>query len=251
MTSAFPTERWFWFDPPFHPGPVGAAAPAGGRRVAHRLPARARRRSRAERQPERIAAAPSRDARRRRATSSSNGRASTRSSAGGCSASAMAACCSAATRRTSCRRSARAAPTAACRTPTTSAGSSTSWCAAARRSACSTPTTPSAAMPPTRTSATRPARPTSSRRRARSRARSATRCSTSRRQHPFARALVNSGRLSVPTLLAASPLNTADRAGEFASGPARWCPARPPPTRRSRARAAIGCSTTSAATSRC
>ena len=25
----FPAERWFWFDPPFHPGPVGAPAPAG------------------------------------------------------------------------------------------------------------------------------------------------------------------------------------------------------------------------------
>jgi 3-(3-hydroxy-phenyl)propionate hydroxylase len=36
------------------------------------------------------------------------------------------------------------------------------------------------------------------------------------REVPFARALVNSGRLSVPTLLAASPLNTPDREGEFA-----------------------------------
>ena len=28
MTADFPTERWFWFDPPFHPQPVGAAASA-------------------------------------------------------------------------------------------------------------------------------------------------------------------------------------------------------------------------------
>ena len=58
--------------------------------------------------------------------------------------------------------------------------------------------------------ATRRARPTSSRRRARFRARSATRCWRSRARHPFARTLVNSGRLSVPTVLADSPLNTPD-----------------------------------------
>ena len=51
--------------------------------------------------PERIAAAPARDARRRRAVRRSSGRASTRSSAGACSAFATAACCSPAMRRTS------------------------------------------------------------------------------------------------------------------------------------------------------
>ena len=45
MKADFPTERWFWFDPPFHPQPVGPAAPAAGRRLAHRLPARLGRRS--------------------------------------------------------------------------------------------------------------------------------------------------------------------------------------------------------------
>ena len=49
--------------------------------------------------------------------------------------------------------------------------------------------------------ATRRARPTSSRRRARCRARSAMRCWRSRSDHPFARRLVNSGRLSVPAML--------------------------------------------------
>jgi len=41
---------------------------------------------------------------------------------------------------------------------------------------------------------------------------------------PFARALVNSGRLSVPTLLADSPLNTPDRANDFASAPGGMVP---------------------------
>ena len=39
MTSDFPAERRFWFDPPFHPQSVGAAASAGRRRLARRLPA--------------------------------------------------------------------------------------------------------------------------------------------------------------------------------------------------------------------
>ena len=41
---------------------------------------------------------------------------------------------------------------------------------------------------------------------------------------PFARALVNSGRLSVATILAASPLCTADRAGDFAPAPGAMVP---------------------------
>ena len=58
------------------------------------------------------------------------------------------------------------------------------------------------------------------------------------KQHAFARRLVNSGRLSVPSILADSPLNTPDRAGER-FGRARWFRARPRPTRRSRARPAM------------
>jgi len=38
------------------------------------------------------------------------------------------------------------------------------------------------------------------------------------RRHGFARRLVNSGRLSVPTVLAGSPLNTPDTPGDFAPG---------------------------------
>ncbi len=37
------------------------------------------------------------------------------------------------------------------------------------------------------------------------------------KKHPFARRLVNSGRLSVPAILASSPLNTDDRDADFAS----------------------------------
>jgi 2-polyprenyl-6-methoxyphenol hydroxylase-like FAD-dependent oxidoreductase len=40
MKADFPTERWFWFDPPFHPNQSRAAAPPGRQRLAHRLPAR-------------------------------------------------------------------------------------------------------------------------------------------------------------------------------------------------------------------
>lgn len=36
MAADFPSERWFWFDPPFHQ--VGTAAPPAGQRLAHRLP---------------------------------------------------------------------------------------------------------------------------------------------------------------------------------------------------------------------
>ena len=44
MQAPFPTERRFWFDPPFHPQPVGAAAQAAGRRLADRPAARLGRR---------------------------------------------------------------------------------------------------------------------------------------------------------------------------------------------------------------
>ena len=41
------------------------------------------------------------------------------------------------------------------------------------------------------------------------------------KKHAFARRLVNSGRLSVPAILADSPLNTPDRDPDFARGPGR------------------------------
>ena len=45
------------------------------------------------------------------------------------------------------------------------------------------------------------------------------------REHGFARRLVNSGRLSTPTVMAGSRLNTADEPGAFAAGPEPGAPA--------------------------
>ncbi len=47
------------------------------------------------------------------------------------------------------------------------------------------------------------------------------------KKHPFARRLVNSGRLSVPSILADSPLNTPDRDPDFACGPGAMIPGAP------------------------
>jgi 3-(3-hydroxy-phenyl)propionate hydroxylase len=47
------------------------------------------------------------------------------------------------------------------------------------------------------------------------------------KQHAFARRLVNSGRLSVPAILADSPLNTPDRDPDFARGPGAMLPGAP------------------------
>ena len=44
---------------------------------------------------------------------------------------------------------------------------------------------------------------------------------------PFARRLVNSGRLSLPAILADSPLNTPDRDADFARGPGAMVPGAP------------------------
>jgi 3-(3-hydroxy-phenyl)propionate hydroxylase len=47
------------------------------------------------------------------------------------------------------------------------------------------------------------------------------------KHHAFARRLVNSGRLSVPAILASSPLNTDDRDADFACGPGAMVPGAP------------------------
>ena len=47
------------------------------------------------------------------------------------------------------------------------------------------------------------------------------------KDHPFARKLVNSGRLSVPAILADSPLNTPDRDADFTPGPGAMVPGAP------------------------
>ncbi len=47
------------------------------------------------------------------------------------------------------------------------------------------------------------------------------------KKHAFARRLVNSGRLSVPAILAESPLNTPDRDADFPKGPGAMIPGAP------------------------
>jgi len=47
------------------------------------------------------------------------------------------------------------------------------------------------------------------------------------KKHAFARRLVNSGRLSVPAILSGSPLNTPDRDPDFARGPGAMIPGAP------------------------
>jgi 3-(3-hydroxy-phenyl)propionate hydroxylase len=47
------------------------------------------------------------------------------------------------------------------------------------------------------------------------------------KRHPFARRLVNSGRLSTPAVLAGSPLNTPDRDADFPAGPGAMVPGAP------------------------
>ena len=140
----------------------------------------------------------------------------------------MAACCSPATPRTSSRRSARAARTAASRTRTTSA-----WKLALVLGG-QAPDALVDSYDAERTSAAdenlarldaldrlhhaeEPPR----------RAPSATRCSQLAKRHPFARRLVNSGRLSTPAVLAGSPLNTPDRDDDFPVRPGAMLPGAP------------------------
>ena len=90
MTAAFPTERWFWFDPPFHAGRSRAAAQAAGRHLADRSAAQPVCRSRRRKAAGECAAAASR-ACSATTSSISNGSRSTSSSAGGWTGSSMAA----------------------------------------------------------------------------------------------------------------------------------------------------------------
>ncbi len=127
IDADFPTERWFWFDPPFHQG--GSALlhrqADGLWRIDLQLGWTAD--PEAEKRPERVIprlkAMFGADARR----STSSGSASTRSSAAAWSGSGTAASSSPATPPTRSRRSARAAAIPACRTPTICAGN-WRWC---------------------------------------------------------------------------------------------------------------------------
>ncbi len=214
--STCPAERWFWFDPPFHPQPERAAAPAARRRLAHRLPARLGRRSRARRRSPRSIIPRVQGA--ARAASALRTPSSTLE---------WASVYTFACLRMERFRHGRvlfAGDSAHGVSPFGARGANSGVqdadnlgleagrrAAAARRpTRCSTATPASANTRPTRTSATPRAPPTSSRPRARSAGCSATPCSSWPRTQPFARTLVNSGRLSVPATLHGSPLNTPD-----------------------------------------
>ena len=142
--------------------------------------------------------------------STSNGCRSTPSSAAAWSGSGTAGSSSPATRPTRCRRSGRGAPTAASRTPTTSAGSSNSSSKDARQSGCST------RYDHERVQAADENLVASTR----STDFITPKSQTSRLFRdavldlseglPFARPLVNSGRLSVPCVHDGSPLNGPD-----------------------------------------
>ena len=152
MDAHFPAERWFWFDPPFHPGQsvLLHRQPDNVWRIDFQLgwdadPV-------AERQPERVIprvqALLGQDAKFELEWVSVYTFACLRMAAF-----RDGACCSPATARMASRRSARAAPIPACRTRTTSPGSCGSCWRARRRTGCSTPTAASASSPPTRISA--------------------------------------------------------------------------------------------------
>ena len=165
-----------------------------------------------EKKPEHIAAATAGDARRRRRNSRSNGRASTRSSAGACARSATAACCSPATRRT-------------CVSPFGARGANSGIQDAdnlvwklelvmeglAPRATARHLRRRAHRAPPTRTSSTRRAAPISSRRRARVSRTFRDAVLALAKEHSFARRLVNSGRLSVPAILASLDAQHAGR----------------------------------------
>ena len=64
MKADFPTERWFWFDPPFHPTSIGAAASPGRRRAGASISSSGWDADpEQEKQPERIMPRAARDAR--------------------------------------------------------------------------------------------------------------------------------------------------------------------------------------------
>ena len=132
MKMERPAERWFWFDPPFNRGRSALLHKQADDvwRLDFQVGDEADRDE--EMKPENVGPTRARACWARTSTSPSSGSASTASSRGACSASGTVACCLPAMPRTRCRRSARAAATAAYRTPTTSSGSSI-WCCAGWR----------------------------------------------------------------------------------------------------------------------
>ena len=210
MKADFPTERWFWFDPPFHRGQSVLLHRQCDNvwRIDFQLGWDA--------DPERREEARERDpahpghARQGRGVRAGVGLRLPVRLPPHRPASAMAACCSPATRRTRSRPSAPVAPTPASRTWTTWSGSS-SWCSmGARPKHCSTRYHEERAFAAddnllNSTRSTDFITP-------KSRASRVLRDAVLQlaQEQPFARKLVNSGRLSTPTPYLQSSLNTPD-----------------------------------------
>ena len=211
MKADFPAERWFWFDPPFHPNQsvLLHMQPDNVWRIDFQLgwnadPVEAVK-------PENVLPRIRAPCSGPTPSSTWNGSASTPSPASAWTRSAMVAWSSPATRRTASRPSARAAPTAACRTPRTWPGNSLVTDGLAPETLIDTYSaerehaadenilnssratdfiTPKSEISRSfRNAVLNPAK-----------------------THPFARSLVNSGRLSPPATYADSPLNTPDTA---------------------------------------
>ncbi len=181
MDVDFPAERWFWFDPAFHPARAcccTASPTVCGASTSSWAGTPTPRRSASPNTSCRACARCSTPRPSRAPSSRWNGPASTPSPVCAWTTSAMAACSSRATRRTACRPSARAVPTRACRTPRTWPGSWPPCCARRRPRRCCRATRRSVNSRPTKTSATPRAPPTSSHPRARSAACTATPCCT-------------------------------------------------------------------------
>ena len=153
MKSDFPTERWFWFDPPFHPNQSALLHRQADDvwRIDFQLGWDAD--PDEEKKPERILPRLRAMLGRGRRVRDRMGERLHVRSAGACSAFAMAACSSPATPRTSCRRSARAGANSGIQDADNLVWKLDARARRARRrSGCSTPTTSSACAPPTRTS---------------------------------------------------------------------------------------------------
>ncbi len=210
MTADFPTERWFWFQPPFHGGQSALLhkQPDDVWRIDLQLGRDADARGEAAGETWCRASAGC------LATmpSPSNGSPSTRFSVGVSPASSTAASSSRATLPIRSHPSVRAAPIPASRMRRTSPGSWRSFSPARPVPGSSRPMTSSAARRRTRTSSTPPARRTSSHRPRPRRRRLRDAVLALAAEAPFARRLVNSGRLSVPTTYG-TPLTTPDEDG--------------------------------------
>ena len=220
LTGDLPKERRFWFYPPFHPtNSVLLHRQADDiLRVDFQLGRDAD--AEEEKKPENVDKPPAPDVRPRGALGARMDQRLYLHLPHDGALRARPRRSSPATPRTSSRPSVRAAAMPRWPTPTTSPGSSPG---AGRRGA-GKPARQLLQRAPRRLAREhpriRPAAPISSRPSSRPRGFSATPRLSLARDFPFARALINSGRLSVPTAHVGSPLDTPDGDGDWVGGPA-------------------------------